>query len=307
VQRLFAAQHFVASTRQLEALGVASRTISWACRQGIVVRVIAGVVRLVGVPASFESDAMAVQLHAGLDGFLSGPTAARLYGLRAMPSAPIFVTTARRARRELPMWVNHVATTWSRPDDVVEQGGFRLEQPLRMLLSLADVFNQHRFEKAAEDAWHLRLITPAAAAEYVESVRGRGRRGLAAVDTWLARTGARSRPVQSHFEFDLVAAVRRVGLPEPHRQYPLGLVNGERIHLDLAWPEVRLAVEPGHSWWHGGDLKMRADAARDRACSELGWLVLRYDEAARADLAAAAAEIRRVYATRRSTANSGRL
>ena len=46
------------------------------------------------------------------------------------------------------------------------------------------------------------------------------------------------------------------GLPEPIRQHPLLLLTGELIHLDIAWPEVRLAVEPGHSWWHGGDTRM---------------------------------------------------
>ena len=29
-----------------------------------------------------------------------------------------------------------------------------------MLLTLAELFNDHRFKRAAEDAWHLKLITP---------------------------------------------------------------------------------------------------------------------------------------------------
>ena len=59
-----------------------------------------------------------------------------------------------------------------------------------------------------------------------------------------------------------MAMIERVGLPTPVRQLPLTLPSGEIIHLDLAWPDVRLAVEPGHSWWHGGDLRQRADQAR---------------------------------------------
>ena len=67
------------------------------------------------------------------------------------------------------------------------------------------------------------------------------------------------------------------------RQHPLVLPSGEVIHLDLAWPDVRLAVEPGHSWWHGGDLRQRRDQDRDRACAVVGWHVVRYDESAARD------------------------
>ena len=35
------------------------------------------------------------------------------------------------------------------------------------------------------------------------------------------------------------------------------------------------AVEPGHSWWHGGDLGDASDQARDRACDEIGWRIIR--------------------------------
>ena len=82
--------------------------------------------------------------------------------------------------------------------------------------------------------------------------------------------------------------IEQVGLPTPVRQLPLTLPSGELIRLDLAWPDIRLAVEPGHSWWHGGDLRQRADQARDRACAVLGWHVHRYDETATTDRAAAA-------------------
>ena len=76
------------------------------------------------------------------------------------------------------------------------------------------------------------------------------------------------------------------------------LANGESIHFDLAWPDVRLAVEPGHSWWHGGDLRQRLDQDRDRGCSELGWLVVRFDETMLRDLDEAARQIRRIHVRR---------
>ena len=97
---------------------------------------------------------------------------------------------------------------------------------------------------------------------------------------------------------DALTAIRMAGATEPTRQHPLALLTGEVIHLDIAWPTVRFAVEPGHSWWHGGDSRMAADYARDRACGEVGWLVARFDQSMRDDLRAAGRQIRRLYEAR---------
>jgi hypothetical protein len=159
---------------------------------------------------------------------------------------------------------------------------------------------RHRFERAAEDAWHRRLITPGDSAVFLEQYRGSGRQGVSRFARWLEKTRDQRRPAQSGLELDFVAAIRSAGLPEPQRQHPLRLLSGELIHLDLAWPEVKLAVEPGHSWWHGGDLAVRRDIARDRACGEVGWHIARYDESAREDLAGVGRELLNIYRQRLS-------
>jgi very-short-patch-repair endonuclease len=96
---------------------------------------------------------------------------------------------------------------------------------------------------------------------------------------------------------DLAAALRDMGLPDPVRQHPLQLRSGETIHLDLAYLDARLGLEPGATWWHGGDLRTRRDAGRDRACDEIGWRILRFDEVELRDIQRCA---RQVAAIRRS-------
>jgi hypothetical protein len=281
--------------------GVSARTVSRARACGQYELVLPGVLRSLEHPMTFAARAMAVQLHVGGAGALSGPTAARIYGLRQMPSEHVWFRSAVRARSRLPCWVTRTESAWllAGEGSVRQHGCWRLLAPAPMLLTLAELFNDHRFERAAEDAWHLRLISPSEAAEFLDDLRGRGRRGVARFDRWLIRTAARPRPSQSDFELDVLEAVLVAGLPEPRRQHPLTLMTGEVIHLDLAWPEVALAVEPGHSWWHGGDLGTRTDQARDRACGEVGWHVMRYDESYRADLAGVGKEVRATYELRR--------
>ena len=173
------------------------------------------------------------------------------------------------------------------------------------MFDVASEFNDHRFSRFAEDLWHLGLATPDDASDYLQLVRRSGRGGVRRLETWLDSARGRRRPAQSELELDLIEALREVGLPEPTRQHPVTLLTGEVVHIDVAWPDVRFGVEPGHSWWHGGDLKQRADMARDRSRGEVGWDIKRFDEAMRADPMAAARQIKNIYRQRRVLIDAG--
>jgi len=294
----------VASGQQLLALGMSRYTISRRRADGTFVPMVPAVVRLASAPVTFEAMAVALLLHCGTRSFVSGVSAAALHGLRGMSRGHVEVTIRFRSRISRPPWATFVGSSWAIRDRDVETrtDGITVATPLRTLFDLAATFNEHRFERAAEDAWHLGLVTPTQADEYLADIRRSGRSGVARFERWLEKTAARSRPSQSGLELDLVDLVRRLGLPEPNRQHPLVLRNGDTIHLDLAWPAVQLALEPGHSWWHGGDVRQRADQARDRACDEVGWRVIRYDEHELRDRHALGSQLRRIYNERlRST------
>ncbi len=183
----------------------------------------------------------------------------------------------------------------SRVTSSTRADGLRVASPLRMLFGLAEQFNQHRFRRAAEDAWQLGIITPDQAGDYLAAIRRSGRPGVIRLEAWLEQISFLERPAQTGLELDFVEMIERVGLPAPVRQHPLRLANGELIHLDLAWPAARLAVEPGHSRWH---VDVAKDQARDRACSVVGWQVERYDQDARKDKRGTALEILAIYRRR---------
>lgn len=300
VLHLMTRQHGVACLRQYRALGIGNDVVSAACRRGSLQRIHRGVYAIAGSTLSFEGRGLALQLLAGTGSFLSGPTAAVLHGLRGMPTTPIEVTISEARRATLPAPHRLVLTSWIDESRDVElrADGTRLATPLRTLFGLARLFGQHRFERAAEDVWHRGLVTPDDAADYLAVVRRSGKEGVIRMEHWLEKATFRARPSQSRLESRFVQLIEQVGLPTPIRQLPLTLPSGETIHLDIAWQDVRLAVEPGHSWWHGGDLRQRADQARDRACALVGWLVVRYDEAAASDPAATARELHALHRRR---------
>lgn len=242
---------------------------------------------------------MEVQLWADAVGFLSSWTACRLAGLRKMPATTIHYTVPPTFRRRAPDGVHLDRSFWFHPsrDRVHRDDGLIVATPARMLWGYA-ADRPRRFATAAEDAWHRGLCTPSELAEYLEEHRCRGKAGVAAIESWLTEAAHIERPAQSGLEQSVLDAIEDVGLPTPVRQHRLVLASSEVIHLDLAWPEIRLAVEPGASWFHGGDAGQHRDHQRDLACAEKGWQIIRLDERFRSDLAGAARSIARAYRCR---------
>lgn len=118
----------------------------------------------------------------------------------------------------------------------------------------------------------------------IESVRG----GLVTTERVAAAIvpGTRRRPEllellticdgsQSEAEIAMLLLIRAALLPEPIRQYAVA-AGGRRYRLDIAYPEVRLAIEVDGKAWHFTAERRTADIARDARLAADGWLTLRF-------------------------------
>jgi hypothetical protein len=295
--RIASRQFGILSSEQLTAAGVSTATLSRARRSGTIVDVTARTVRIRSSPDTFLARCAAVCLHLGDRGFLAGQTAGRLHGLREMPHHKIHVTIPEGHRVRLPPWTTVGWSAWYDPDrDRTNVGGLRaVAEPHRMLDDLAARLDDRRFQRAAEDCWHLGLVTPQSAEHYLRRHRCRDVDGTARMARWLDIALEQERPAQSRLELDLIEALRTIGLPEPIRQHPVHLPGGPEIHLDIAWPAVRLCVEPGHSWWHGGDEAVRHDRERVVGALAIGWETITLDESLQRDPHQAARLVHRAY------------
>ena len=287
----------------------AGYAVARAVRAAPIERVHLGVYKLAGATLDFLGTALGLQLLAGHTAFLSGPTAGALYGLRNMPTsadrglgAGVAPAATSRALTTL------VRTTWDLEGrDVADRAdGIRVATPLRTLFDLARCFNQHRFERAAEDVWHKGLVTP----ERSRRVPGRGppprpRGRHGAWRTWLdpggrAASPGAERPRARHHRHDRAGRLADAGPPAPadaavRRGRSTSTSPGRRS----AWPSSR-ATRGGTA----ATSRQRADQTRDRACALVGWLVHRYDEDAVVDPPRPAREILALY--RRRAADLGR-
>jgi hypothetical protein len=300
-------QNGTVSRRQLlELVGVSSSTVLRMTKDGRLRQVASGVYRVGGAPDSFEARCAAATLFGDGVGFVSGSSAGRLYGLRRMSADVVDFTVPDGFRTAPPQWMKLRTTNWYDGDEHRRSldGGIMVAAPLRMLFGLARQFNQRRFDKAADDAWQLGLITPQQTLAFLQANRASGKNGVIRLERWLERALVQSAPSESYLERDLIAELERIGIPAPVRQFPLVLRTGERIRLDAAWPALRFAVEPGHSWFHRFDGGQERDHRRDAACGELGWQILRLDEKMLLDVPATARTVARVYHQRRSVVRS---
>lgn len=243
---------------------------------------------------------MEVQLWADGRGFLSSWTAGRLAGLRRMPGTDIHYTVPPSFRRDQPHGVHLDRSFWFHPvrDRVTRPDGLVVAAPPRLLWGLAADLRPRTFERAAEDAWHRGLCDPTELAVYLEEHRCRGKAGVSTIERWIERSAEQHSPAQSGFEQDVIDALASVGLPPVVRQHPVRLRSGEFVHLDIAWPAARLAVEPDDSWFHGGDERQHRDHQRDLACAAVGWHVIRVDERFRHDLGTVARSVADTYLRR---------
>lgn len=217
--------------------------------------------------------ASAALWFAGEGAVLSGPTAALAHGCTAADGQRVHVTVPYtrylRRRPGLRMRQGQVCE-----EDVVELAGLRvfvLDQVIAELL------------RRDGDATALACLDQALAglaspyrARFRATVGGRlarqvDRRGVARAELLLdLGTGLAESPQESALLLTVVDA----GLPVPVPQHEVPDLDGQAAcRLDLAWPELRIALEydgrAAHENW------VAADAARDAWLASRGWVTVR--------------------------------
>ncbi|HEV2783886.1 MAG TPA: DUF559 domain-containing protein [Actinophytocola sp.] len=244
--------------------------------------------------------AAAALLFAGEGAVLSGPTAAQLYGCTAATGTDVHVTVpySRWVRRRPGLVVHHdrfaeedVGTVLGMPvlalDFVIAE--LLCTAPKRLALACAD---QAVALAGAEEGWDFlgavqdRLV-------YRDDRRGTLR---AAVLLGLATGKAESPP-----ESWLRLLVADAGYPLPEPQYEVRDLDGRVVYrLDLAWPELRIALE--YDGYEAHEHRESQDAERDARLRARGWMVIRARAEDMRDSARLLGELAKAFGVRRYAA-----
>lgn len=204
--------------------------------------------------------------HAGA-GVVSGPGAARLWGVETDRTEwTPELSLLRSARRRQPPGL-HYRWRALAPDEVTYHRGLPVTTVARTLTDLARVTSYPSMLVYADAALRLgvadRTVLQAAAA----ALPRRLRRALYDAD------GRAESAFESRVRAELLAA----GLPPPALQHVVRDGDGRFVaRVDLAWPDLRLAVEADGAEVHAGPAALRRDLRRQNLLVAAGWTPLRF-------------------------------
>ena len=262
VMRLATRQYSLLTRRQWLDEGLSERQLDRAVSNSALTVVHPGVYGIRGAKASHERDVMAACLATG--GVASHRCAAHLWHFRKFERPVVEVVVAKGHAPALTGVTVH-RTRLLDPADRTSVGGIPVTTRARTLLDLARVAPA-LVEGALDGALHRRRLSLRTMEQLLARVPDAhpGRRLLAPL---VAARLAGRRPTESELEDDLLALIRRYGLPEPVPQYPY---RGRRI--DFAYPELVFGIEANSVEAHAAreDVQRNAEKANDL----LEWWIL---------------------------------
>ena len=297
VSELAERQHGVFTTGQLARLGVPEHARKYRLRARRWAQVYEGVYRFAGTPLTWRGRVLAACWAAGDLASASGRAAGKLWRLPGGSDEVVEITCRRWRRARHDGLLVHESLAFD-DVDVTVTDGMPVTNVARTLFDLARVCGDGTIDLAIDDALRRRLTTEAE----LEAIRDRlarsGREGSARFRSVLA--GRTSGATESTAERRLLQLLRRHGLPAPVPQHQIRDAGGRLVaRVDLAYPDLRIAIEYDSYAHHMGTAAHERDAARRNGILAADWYLL---VATAADLRDGghrlAAEVRRAHVAR---------
>jgi very-short-patch-repair endonuclease len=254
------------------ALGGTDRIITSRLQGGQWSQIHPGVYLIDVTPLSWHGRLRAATLAAGEAALASHRAALVLWGMEGISSAPLELTVPV-GRLPKPEGVIVHRTRRPIPPAVVE--GIPVSSAERTILDAAWALPPLIVEQAYESAVRRGLTTPLRMAECLAEQGTWGVRGRGVVARMLdaRRPG---RPSGSPAETLLLHRMRKAGIDEPVRQYPIPLPDGTVAVVDFAWPWIRRAVEVDGLDAHASASSLEYDLERQNLLFDVHWELRRF-------------------------------
>ncbi|KAA9150095.1 DUF559 domain-containing protein [Amycolatopsis acidicola] len=286
-----------AAKRQDAAAALGESVLRGALKDGVLVQLWRGVIVDSRRLLEPETRAAAALFAAGRGAVLSHRTAAFLHGCTAADSVDVHVTVPydNWVRSRPGLVIHHDRFD---PADTVSRNGLPmcpLDETIAELLC-TDI----RWKAlACLDQALAGLTKPEIGAFLANTAdcisRRDDRRGTRRGESLLALAAS---DVESPQESRLRLVVIDAGFPVPVTQHPILTLAGELLYrLDLAWPELRIAVEYDGFEAHEG--REENDLERDERLSARGWRVIRVRKEDMADSGRFLGDLRQAFTQRK--------
>lgn len=280
------------TAEELRELGISRNAIHVRARRGRLHRIHRGVYATHPPPFTRNQLLLAAVLACGPGALLSHEPSAALQGF-ATGAGETHVTVASGRGRSRPAITVHRSPVDRRDRRIVER--IPCTSADRTLVDLAPNHGEAELERMLVAAESLGLLKRHRLAELIAARRGRP--GIARLAAITALEPALTR---SELEAALLPLCRAAGLPRPRVNFAVAVPTRRRpLIVDLAWPEVRMAVEADSQRFHGDWEHAAADRERDQALALAGWACHRFASRAIRERPRAVAERLRALHARR--------
>jgi very-short-patch-repair endonuclease len=275
LHRLAGRQRWLVTRAQLADLGYSPKQIKARVTSGLLVGVHREVYGVTGARCDFEFEVAAACLAAGEGALASHRCAAALFGLRRVEPGPVELTVVGRRPPQIHGVRCH-RTDLYEPSDGGTIKGIPVTATPRTLLDLAGCVAPETLAGALDDVLARHLATLGAIERLLRRPGVDKRPGASVLEKLVLARRRGLRPTETVLEDELLALLRRYGLPEPVRQYEIELPGGRKARFDAAYPDLGLALEADGDEYHAGLLDRQRDEARDERCRAQGWTVRRF-------------------------------
>jgi hypothetical protein len=277
VMALFAARHGMALASALSAAGLSRRSRQRLVEEGVLEVLYERVFHITSTPVTLEARCAALCL-AYQRGFVTGPTAGRLLGLRRMPNGPLHFAVPHGAHIGPHPGVLLRQTTSIPPGHVTtRKGGIRVASPARLAFDLGHDLSiiDHRsvVEQMIQEGFTSWPKLAQVGKQLCHPARPGSLRFSEILHSQLPGGAA-----ESHPEVVVAEGLRRRGVPIELQVGQLSLPNGRSIRFDMAVPDRRWAVEIDVHPSHVRPVGISNDKRRDRWCHRIDWQVERVTE-----------------------------
>ncbi len=267
--RWFGEHHGVATVAELRALGLGRKATDRLCAVGVLHRVARGVYVLATALQTLEHRCrLLCCLHPG--GFVTGPTAAKLGGLRRQPTlSALHFSVLHGVHLHHVDGVRFRQTTKLRPSDRrTRKDGIVVAAWPRLSFDIAADLPPLDHRSVVHQLRDRGLVTDDELLSIGEWLCHPARRGTTTFRLSMLDLG--HEPQDSHPELFLLDALLRRNVPvEP--QFPIVRTDGVTAHVDLAVPAARWGVELDIHPEHRSVDGHHRDAGRVRSLHLVGW------------------------------------
>lgn len=267
--------HGVFTQADALAHGVTVQQLRRAAARGELERVHPGVFRIAGAPRTWHQSLLLGVLAGGPSALASHRSAAVLWDLDGSWRGRPEIVAPRHLRARYARVRCHESKDL-RLAEPTERDGIPCTGLERTILDLGAVLPLGRVQQAIDDAIRRRLCTWDDLLHTLVMHSRRGRNGVGKLRAILEESYGSVVP-DSRFNRLVYRLLVDSGLAQPQIEHPVLGQRGELLaRVDLALPDLKIAIELDGRRYHMSAEAFEADRPRQNRLEVLGWIVLRY-------------------------------